>query len=210
MSVNILGKRYGRLLVIQKTEERLNGCIVWLCKCDCEKEKKVNGDKLRQGVTKSCGCLMIDRIKETNTTHGMGNKRVYRIWSLMKNRCLNANSVDYKRYGGRGIMVCKEWEKFENFWKDMKVSYEPNLTLDRIDNNKGYCKENCRWANKFVQNNNQRKNVFIEFKGEKLTVSQLMRKLNIYTNSGIYYSRLKNGWTVEKTFTTSNTRRSHV
>ena len=150
-----------------------------------------------------------NKISKAKTTHGMRKTRIYRIWALMKNRCLNKKDKNYGNYGGRGITIINSWVKFENFWADMKEGYSDSLSIDRIDNSKGYSKENCRWANKITQNNNQRKNVVVEYKGKKITVSQLMRKLNLYTNSGVYYSRIKTGWSIEKTFSVPIQRRNN-
>jgi hypothetical protein len=92
-------------------------------------------------------------------THGMKHAREYKIWDGMKYRCSNKNAVNYKDYGGRGITVCDKWMRFEGFFEDM--GYSNGLCLDRIDNNKGYSKENCRWVNHKQNNRNKRNNVRI-------------------------------------------------
>lgn len=129
---------------------------------------------------------------QNKKTHGMKHTRLYSIWVGMKTRCLNKNHTWYKHYGGKGIKVCSRWLKFLGFYNDMYKSYEIHLknyseadtTLDRIDNSKNYCKENCRWATKLEQSNNASNNVFIEFAGKK----QSLKDWSIET--GIPYGKL--------------------
>jgi hypothetical protein len=109
----------------------------------------------------------------------MTNKRIYAVWSSMLARCGNKNNQAYSRYGGRGITVCKEWHNFLGFWEDMKNGYKENLTIDRIDNNKGYYKENCRWATRDEQARNMRSNVWIEHNGKRLIAADWCKELGI-------------------------------
>ena len=136
--------------------------------------------------------------KYNDYKHGCINTRLYKIWSNMKTRCTNENNPDYIRYGARGIDICKEWLNFIYF-KEWAVTngYSDELTLDRIDNNKGYCPENCRWTSKQVQNNNTRRNKYITYKGLTRTVAQWARLLCIPYS--VLYTRLyKLNWSVEK------------
>lgn len=132
-------------------------------------------------------------------TSGM---RFYTIWSKMKQRCLNTNDPEYKRYGGRGIKICNRWLKFDNFFKDMFNKYTKELSLDRINNNKGYCKKNCRWTTAKIQANNRRTNRIIKFNGEEKTLMQWSEYLGIkrttITQRLDYY-----GWNIEKTLSTN-------
>ena len=113
----------------------------------------------------------------------MFGTRFYKIWAKMKERCLNKNCAAYLSYGGRGITVCDRWHKFENFRDDMYESYlshvnefgEKNTSIDRIDNNGNYCKENCRWATRKEQNNNTRKNVYVKYKDRVVTMAEYSR-----------------------------------
>jgi hypothetical protein len=129
--------------------------------------------------------------------HGMRGTRVYNSWQAMKKRCLNKNRKNYKYYGGRGIVVCEKWMEFENFYKDMGECPR-GKTLDRINNNLGYFKENCCWSTPRQQNNNRRDNHFLVYKGKTQTIAQWSRELDI--NYKTIYSRIKRGWNIEKIF----------
>ena len=112
---------------------------------------------LTNGSTKSCGCLCKERIAQSNKDRAseLTNTPAYISWKQMKQRCLNPNAPDYKNYGGRGVTICEKWFKFAGFYEDM--GERPNgLTLDRIDNNESYCKENCKWSTRSEQNRNKR------------------------------------------------------
>lgn len=134
--------------------------------------------------------------------HNMCETPLYYVWQAMKQRCYNCNNTRYKNYGGRGIKVCDEWvDNFEEFCNWALFSgYETDLTLDRIDVNGNYCPENCRWITNEEQQNNTTKNVFLEYNGQKLTISQWAKKLNLDRNT--LNGRLKKGWSIEKALIT--------
>lgn len=158
--------------IVGKTKGRAN---IWLCVCECGNEINVASIKLRNGNTKSCGCLQRQAAALTghnNATHGAtrigANRAEYHAWASMKTRCFNPNSLDYGRYGGRGITVCDEWkDSFETFYADMGKRPE-GCSLDRIDNNSNYEPSNCRWATKQEQSINRRSTILITWKEQTM------------------------------------------
>ena len=168
------GDKFNRLTAI-KFAYKKGIHTYWLFKCDCGNEKVICVNNVKRGNTKSCGCLF----KKSNLIHGMEKTKIYRAWASMKQRCLNSNNAKYKNYGGRGISICDEWASFENFYNDMGERPK-GLTLDRIDNNKGYYKSNCRWTTPEIQNNNKRNNVFLSYNGKTKTMTQWIKELKKY------------------------------
>ncbi|MBW2003019.1 MAG: hypothetical protein JRI72_00180 [Deltaproteobacteria bacterium] len=201
---NLTGLKFNRLLVLKQAKSK-NNKRRWLCKCDCGKLVEVITYDLTRGHTKSCGCLNKEKIRKvgkSNTTHNMKKTRQYNTWSHMKSRCTNLKNKNYSKYGGRGITISKKWLTFEGFWDDMKKGYNDNLTLERIDNNKGYCKENCKWATMKIQQNNKRNNRKITYKGQTRGVYEWAEIINI--SPQLLHWRLKNKWPLEKALNKSS------
>lgn len=161
----ILGRRFGRLVVL--SEDECHSSVnksKWLCKCDCGETKIVAGNNLKFGNTVSCGCYFLEKV----TTHKLCRHPLYRVYDAMKSRCLNPNHLYFDYYGGRDIKICDRWlESFENFFEDMSSTYAIGLELDRKDTNGDYCKENCRWVTRQqnVMNTRSSKNSTSEYKG---------------------------------------------
>lgn len=201
------GRRFGRLIVIERdadTTKHRN--IRWVCKCECGERRIVAGGNLKNGHTLSCGCWRDEQTKRRSVTHGLTESRIYRIYCLMKGRCEAPKNPKYRIYGGRGIKC--EWATFEAFRDDMYVSYlehvavhgEMQTSIDRIDNDGNYCKENCRWATKKEQSRNQRTNKQIKFNGVTRTLAEWGEVTKIgQENIGF---RLRKGWSVEDALTT--------
>lgn len=138
-----------------------------------------------------------NKISIANSTHRLSNTGIYNTWSNMKARCDDKNRKDYANYGGRGISYNKKWTSFDNFYNDMNHGWRIGLSLDRINNNKGYSKENCRWADRFTQNNNRRNIV----KFENKSMAQWARELNINAST-IKQRYFVYNWDIEKAILT--------
>jgi hypothetical protein len=133
-------------------------------------------------------------------THGLSGTKVHKAWKHLKDRCLNPKNKSYANYGGRGVKVCKRWLSFENFYKDMGQPPSPKHSIDRVNNNKGYCKSNCRWATNYQQVNNARSNIRVKFRGEFGTLSQLSVLFRINYNT-LYQRYVTANWSIEKALT---------
>ena len=165
----------------------------WHCKCDCGNYIEAKTSRIKTGHTRSCGHIKKDNAKK----HGLSYSKEYASWSSMKSRCQNENNPSYCRYGGRGISVSKEWsESFSVFHKDMGEC--PNgYSLERKDNNKGYNKNNCKWASSKDQALNRRSSLIINYRGESKPLKTWCEELKL--NYGKVYMRLtKLKWSVER------------
>lgn len=198
--IDLSGKVFSRLTVISYSHTNKYGGACWLCICVCGKNKIINYSSLIQGLSKSCGCLHKERISETLKTHGLTRTKEYRAWIFMKHRCYNENDKRYKDYGGRGINVCNRWiDSFENFLADMGQAPSPKHSIDRKENDGNYEPGNCRWATQKEQQNNKRNIIHVTYNKETLCLNSFCKKYKLkYTT---IYSRLKRGWSIEKTLT---------
>lgn len=203
---NLEGKRFGRLLVLERGPNKGSGTATkaqWICVCECGNTTTVPGYSLKSGNTRSCGCLKLEASIENgrrlNKRHGKTGSRVHSIWASMLQRCHDPKHKSYSYYGGRGITVCDEWMVFDNFYADMGDPPEGH-SLDRKNNDEGYCKENCRWATPAQQANNRRDNFKIKAFGHELTVRGWSKTTGLGKATIIY--RLAQGMTPEEALST--------
>ena len=200
--IDLTGQKFGRLTVIERTRNN-NNKVCWICRCECGNLKTVAGKDIKSGNTRSCGCIKHESKHNPNYKHGLKNEPIYKVWRGIKNRCYNTASFAYSEYGGRGITVCAEWlHDFQAFY-DWAITngYKKGLTIDRIDNNKGYAPDNCRWVTMRTQNNNKRNNHIVFYNGEKYTIAELAMKY------GVDYDKLQQRisryhWNIEEALNT--------
>lgn len=205
--IDLTGKVFTNLTVIRDAPSK-NGNSYWVCICRCspEKERIVQGDNLKNGGTKSCGCY---RLKHGATIRGEKRPRSYVSWADMKARCKYPSNENYERYGGRGITVCERWiDSYENFLEDMG---EPTkgLTLERKNNDGNYSPENCKWATDIEQVRNRRSNHNLTYNGETKCLVEWSEILNINYNT--LKTRINQaGWSVEQAFETPVKGKNYV
>jgi hypothetical protein len=201
--IDLTGKRFGRWFVISRAENNSSGRACWLCRCICGTERVLAGILLRNGHSQSCGCFKREQIIVRSTKHGHNpangpTSATYYSWASMINRCTNPRNKSFPRYGGRGIIVCERWFDFRNFLADMGEKPNGRLSLDRIDNNGNYERDNCRWATRKEQARNTRRNRTLNGQTKSITEWAEIYKLPRW----IIYDRLRLKWSIEKVLTT--------
>lgn len=206
---NLLGRAFGKLTVVKKDSSRSHAHSYWECVCECGNRKLVRGSHLITGDVRSCGCSSWAFRLPRVVTHGMSKHPLYAVWRSMVRRCCDPRRPEWASYGGRGIIVCDRWRgSFSNFYEDMGPSYQPNLSLDRIDNDGPYCKENCRWATSKQQQNNMRTNIRITFREQSHTVAEWAELVGLPRNA--IYCRLRMGWTIDRALSEPLHRKCHT
>lgn len=205
---DLTGQVFTRWTVIRFLERRPRSTVgtteYWECRCECGVIKAVSKSNLVTGQSRSCGCLTRESTIRRSTKHGgsvIGNRHpLYEVWSGMKKRCHNKNCHAFHNYGGRGIILCAEWHDFATFLKDMEPGYKQGLSIDRIDNDGNYCKENCKWSTTSEQARNTRHNNYLEHGGERMMITEWSLKLG--GSCSMIRSRLSSGWSLERALTT--------
>lgn len=198
--IDITGMKFNRWTVIKEVKNPINKSKkkYWLCECDCGSIKEVQSYNIRNGFSKSCGCLLKEIVSKKNSSH-LGtkyDKKLYNKYQDIKSRCYNQKRAKYKSYGGRGIKMCEEWKKdFSIFQKwAYNNGYEEHLTIERIDVNGNYEPSNCRWIPMNEQAKNKTTNVNIEINGEINCIAEWGRKLGFNQKelNKIYRAKRKN------------------
>lgn len=179
---DMIGLKFGSLLVTDNAEKQDAKKLSWKCLCDCGKEHVAVGTELRRGKVKSCGCVSREKSKERMTTHGKSTSKAYSSWRSMMKRCYQESHTGFKDYGGKGITVCDSWHIFENFYSDMGDPKE-GMTIDRINNNGNYSPDNCKWSTKTEQNENRKVTKWLEMNGIKQTQAKWAAQLGMYPSS---------------------------
>ena len=199
--IDLTNQKFTRLKVLERADN-LNNQVRWRCICDCGNEVIVRSAALRNGYTKSCGCLSRDRTIKRNKTHGLSKHRLYSIYKNMKQRCYNKNRPDYQRYGGKGVRICKEWlDDFKTFYDwAYENGYSDGLSIDRIDVDGNYEPSNCRWVDDKTQARNRTNNRLVKIDGKVKTVSEWVKLLKLPQST--VRSRISRGWSPKKALIT--------
>lgn len=210
--LDLTGQVYSRLTVLSEAEPKRTPCGSvkrrWLCRCACGVLRVVMAGDLRSGKTLSCGCLqsewsrsklLANPMRQTTPPKHNWLRPEYGVWCAMRTRCTNPNFKDFKNYGGRGITICPEWDSFETFLSDVGERPSDKHSLDRIDNNGNYEPGNVRWADRTTQVNNRRVTVWLEWDGERKTLTQWAQAIGI--RPATLANRLRSGWPLDRALT---------
>lgn len=201
--IDLKGHVYGYLTVLSRVPA--TGQARWLCACKCGQQSTALGYDLRKGLVKSCGCFRIEISSKINLSHGQSKvnnrSKEYSVWLNMRNRCYNASTPSFSRYGALGITVCDQWKNsFENFFSDMGTC-PVGYSIDRIDSSGNYEPLNCRWADIKTQANNRKSVKLLTFNNKTQSVAQWCEELNL--NKRTIRARIyEYGWDIEKALTT--------
>jgi hypothetical protein len=198
---DLTGTKFNHLTVIGKSEHKgAKWKKYWDCLCVCGTVKPITTYAITHQRNKSCGCRKGEGNIGIKSLSGL-NKSEFNSWWSMKNRCYDPNHKNYKHYGGRGIRVCEEWnENFSAFLNDMGKKPTSNHTIERVEIDKGYYKENCKWATKMEQARNKRNNVIVTFEGKTMCLAEWAEFLGVHR--GILAARIRKGWAMDKVLST--------
>jgi hypothetical protein len=205
--IDISGRRFGRLVALETAGKRW-GRFLWLCRCDCGVESVFDGNHLRRGMSKSCGCLMRETSRALKFVHGGTGSQEHAIWRGMINRCENPNVRGYPGYGGRGIRVCARWRAdFTAFLSDLGPRPSRQHSLERLNPDGNYEPGNVVWSTALAQANNKRNTRFVEYNGERMSLCDAVRLAGSVVHYEAAWVRIRSGWSVERAV---ETPRLHV
>jgi hypothetical protein len=201
---DLTGQRFGKLTVIEPVGKDKYTNVIWRCKCDCGNYHDTVSRSLINGSCKSCGCLNHGEFRgKAIERHGCSKERLYRVWTDVLNRCYDKNKGCYKSYGGRGIAVCEEWRNSYMAFREWAYAtgYDPakpgkECSLERIDVDGNYCPENCKWITVQEQAWNKRDTVWLDYRGERITLLDASRIGGICQST--IRNRIRTGWSVER------------
>lgn len=204
---NLAGQVFGRWTVLSYAGKQ-HDRVSWNCRCECGNTGIVLSVNLKHSKSKSCGCFSVDSTRARSKTHGLTETPEYNTWLHIHSRCYKTSNHAYPNYGGRGIGVCEQWHRFENFVADMGLRPSDQHSIDRIDNAGNYSPDNCRLATSKEQNNNKRSNVFYTHNGFTLSAAKWAEQIGC--NPSTIRRRLYLGWSLERAITTpiNGSRRS--
>jgi len=197
---SLAGKVFGKLTAIEATTTRKSGCVVWNCLCECGNTTTARSAYLKSGKKKSCGCLVLNPERPKKAPVSESLLRTKRIWSGAKTRVFNKNSKGYSHYGAKGLTISEAWLDFETFLADMGEAPK-GLTLERVENSVGYCKENCVWADRRQQAVNRSTTLQITYRGFTKPLPVWCNELRL-NSSKIYQRLVILKWSPEKAFET--------
>ena len=195
------GDRFGMLTIIREdgkfTQPSGQTQRAFLCRCDCGKEARIRCSHLRHGRVKSCSCLSGER-------HNGCKGKIYNKWRAIKDRCYRPANVGASIYFKRGITMCDEWNKSFICFRDWCINngYVEGMAIDRIDNEKGYFPDNCRFVSPRDNCNNRRNTFIVEYNGIKIPFTQLLRDKNLLKHQNTIRTRIKRGWRVGRAIDT--------
>lgn len=191
--VRMEGRRFGALAVVRRAPAGKKAAL-WICQCDCGQQVTLRGDRLRQGRNKTCA--KNGHSWRQHLTSGMTklHPHEYRTWSHMRDRCINKKNDRYTSYGGRGITICKAWDSFEQFFRDMGAKPTREHTIERNNVNGNYEPANCRWATRKEQGRNLQRSIYVEYEGQRMLLMDVVSKLGL--NRSVVTGRLKMGWSL--------------
>jgi len=212
---DLIGQRFGRLLVLRLSSKKLKNSskLYWECQCNCGNVKPVSSSQLVRGSTQSCGCIKREQTIEMNTIHGYSKNKYYTVWSNIITRCYNKNSESYEEYGARGVFMCDEWKNDVGAFVKWCETQEPipkGHSIDRFpDLNGPYSPQNCRFASNHQQNRNMRSNIWVEFNGERLIFKDFIKKYGV-VDYEVARSRYRDGWDPIKAAMTPKIRPARI